>query len=101
MLAFGFMNHEKAVLVDNLKDQMEVIDKYAITYNNYLESCRLYGIVLFILGGLIISITLILPSFMCYSCLYKDCIFENATSSDNKPSFESVYKLLFFFYRSF
>lgn len=73
LLVFGFLSTEKEVIVDKFEDQTEIIDKYAIQYNHYIESCRALGLFLFIIGGIIVSISLILPSFLCYrECLFKE-----------------------------
>lgn len=73
LLVFGFLSTEKEVIVDKFEDQTEIIDKYAIQYNHYIESCRALGLFLFIIGGIIVSISLILPSFLCYrECLIKE-----------------------------
>ncbi|CAF0867367.1 unnamed protein product [Brachionus calyciflorus] len=72
LLAYGHMSKEKIIIVENLENQMKIIDKNAIKYNYFLESCKIYGLLLFVFGGLIVCISLVMPSFICYKeCLYK------------------------------
>lgn len=90
LLVFGFFSTEKQVIVDKFDDHTQIIDKYAIQYNEYIESCRAFGLFLFIIGGIIVSISLILPSFLCYrQCLYKEDDFDdisfNLSSSSYNP----------------
>ncbi|RNA41939.1 neurensin-1 [Brachionus plicatilis] len=98
LLAFGFLSQQKKVIVDKFEDKTEIIDKYAIEYNQYIESCRAFGLFLFIIGGIVVSISLILPSFVCYrQCLQpQDDCGQTQFTSFSSSNFNSEKKRIEF-----
>ena len=76
MLIFGFFNKEKTVYIGSI-DQVQIVDKSALKFNQLIENCKVFGLLLFTLAGVILSLSLILPSFICYKqCIYKDDLFD-------------------------
>lgn len=79
LLIYGFMNHEKvAVVIDAEENMNEYVNLSATDYNYYLEWCRLIGLILFTFGGILLALSLILPSFLCY----EQCIFKTDLSDE-------------------
>jgi len=76
MLIYGFYNKEKTVYIGSI-DQVQIVDKSALKFNDLIENCKVFGLLLFTLAGIIVSLSLILPSFICYKqCIYKDDLFD-------------------------
>lgn len=47
---------------------MEVIDRMAVTFNYVLDVCKLLGLIMFCVGGIVITIGLLLPSCLGNRC---------------------------------
>lgn len=70
-LSFSYLYPRKKIIVDH-KEEMEIIDRYAIDFNIKLDWGKIIGLGLFCTGGSILSITLLLPSLIGSSCLKDD-----------------------------
>ena len=73
MLLYGYVSSERAVIVGQLENRVDIVDKYAEKFNESLEACKVFGLVAFLAGGLVLACSLLLPSFFCYrQCIYRD-----------------------------
>lgn len=87
MLVFGYANKESKVIIGSINN-MEIVDKSALEFNNLLETCKVVGLIVFTIGGFVMGISLILPSFIFYKqCLYKDDIVD---ANDEPPITVSI-----------
>lgn len=66
-------------MVAALNPNAEIVDRFAERFNTYLEYCRVFGFLVFMIGGLILAAALFLPSFVCY----KQCIYKEELIPDN------------------
>ena len=58
-------------------NNIEIVDRNAANYNEYLQAFRIIGLLGFCGGGLILGCSFFLPSFFCYKqCIYKDDTFD-------------------------
>ncbi len=72
MLLYGYINKEKETIILKINNE-EVIDRYAEAFNNSLELCKVFGLLSFLFGGLILACSLFLPTFVCYKqCIYRE-----------------------------
>ena len=76
LLLVGYTFKQKSIIVASLNN-LDMIDKKAIEFNNNIENFKIIGLIIFTFGGFIIAGSLVAPSFICYrQCLFKDDIFE-------------------------
>lgn len=59
----GYLVPEREVFVAAM-DNMDVIDKDAVSYNSNLYVFKLVGLILFCIGGLTLTVALLFPSFL-------------------------------------
>ncbi|KAI0231329.1 Neurensin-1, partial [Lamellibrachia satsuma] len=64
----GYLVPQKPVFVGAIADNVEVIDRGAVSFNFNLDVCKLVGLVLFCVGGLTLTVALIFPSFLNHYC---------------------------------
>lgn len=58
-------------------NNIEIVDRNAATYNDYLQAFRIIGLLGFCGGGFILACSFLLPSFFCYrQCIYKEDMFD-------------------------
>ena len=78
-LILGYTIEERTVFVGSLNNNMEIVDRNADSYNDYLQALRIMGLLGFCGGGLVLACSFFLPSFFCYrQCIYKDDMFESS-----------------------
>lgn len=64
----GFLVPPHDVIVETRAENIDVIDRNAISFNANLEACRLFGLVLFCMGGITLTMALLFPSCFLRSC---------------------------------
>ena len=67
----GYMVPQRPIIVGSYEDynqNVEIIDRGAISFNFNLDVCKLVGLILFCIGGLTLTIALLFPSFLYQYC---------------------------------
>jgi hypothetical protein len=64
----GYLVPQRPIIVGSLADNIELIDKEAISFNFNLDVCKLVGLILFCIGGLTLTVALLFPSFLYQYC---------------------------------
>ena len=64
LLLIGFILPRKKIDVDSTNSQI-IVDRQAIAYNDHLDTSRLIGICLVVTGGILFTLSLLMPTF-CY-----------------------------------
>jgi len=64
----GYLVPQRPVFIGAIADNVEVIDRGAVSFNFNLDVCKLVGLVLFCVGGLTLTVALIFPSFLDHYC---------------------------------
>ena len=67
----GYMVHQRPIIVGSYEDRsqnIEIIDRGAISFNFNLDVCKLVGLILFCIGGLTLTVALLFPSFLYQYC---------------------------------
>lgn len=69
----GYFVHQKPI-IKKLEhgDNVAVIDRSAISYNAILDLCKLIGLILFCIGGVMLASALLLPSILVSRCSCED-----------------------------
>ncbi|CAF0889615.1 unnamed protein product [Rotaria sordida] len=68
LLLIGFILPRKKINVDeslSSNSQIMIVDRQALAYNANLETCRLAGICFVVVGGILFTLSLLMPTF-CY-----------------------------------
>jgi len=64
----GYLVPAKAVFVQSMANNIEIVDKEAISFNFNLDVCKLVGLILFCIGGLTLTVALLFPSLLYQYC---------------------------------
>ena len=67
----GYMVPQRPIIVGSYEDSsqnVEIIDRGAISFNFNLDVCKLVGLILFCIGGLTLTVALLFPSFLYQYC---------------------------------
>ena len=64
----GYLVPQKPIVVGSIADNIEIIDREAISFNFNLDVCKLVGLILFCIGGLTLTVALLFPSFLYQYC---------------------------------
>ena len=95
MLLFGYSIEEKSIFVGSINN-IEIVDKDAIRFNEYLEAFKIIGLFAFTIGGIIVAVSLVMPSFVFYKqCIYKDDIYDSNCESPIMVIFIELSILIF------
>lgn len=68
-LLVGHLTHPRETVVARV-DNLEILDRSAIMFNSRLQLCRLAGITIFCIGGIILMLTLLISSYQQESTYY-------------------------------
>jgi len=60
----GYLVPMRPIIVGSISENIEIVDREAISYNFNLDVCKLVGLLLFCVGGLTLTIALLFPSFL-------------------------------------
>jgi len=60
----GYLVPMRPIIVGSLSENIEIVDREAISYNFNLDVCKLVGLLLFCVGGLTLTVALLFPSFL-------------------------------------
>jgi len=60
----GYLVPMRPIVVGSLSENIEIVDREAISYNFNLDVCKLVGLLLFCVGGLTLTVALLFPSFL-------------------------------------
>jgi hypothetical protein len=82
LLTYGFLNKEKPPIVGSLTSNVNIVDTFAVSFNDSLQTAKVVGFLVFMLGGGILAAALLLPSFLCY----KQCIYHEDALFDEDPN---------------
>ncbi len=73
LLTYGYVNKERAIIIGSVADHADIVDTYAVKFNDSLGTCRVLGFLVFMAGGCLLAVALLLPSFLCYKqCIYRE-----------------------------
>lgn len=64
----GYLVPQRPIVVGSYTDNIEIIDRGAISFNFNLDVCKLVGLILFCIGGLTLTVALLFPSFLYQYC---------------------------------
>lgn len=64
----GYLVPAKTVFVESMANNIEIVDKEAISFNFNLDVCKLVGLILFCIGGLTLTVALLFPSLLYQYC---------------------------------
>ena len=64
----GYLVPQKPLVVGSIGNNIELINRQALSYNFNLDVCKLVGLVLFCVGGLTLTVALLFPSFLYNYC---------------------------------
>jgi len=76
LLVIGFILPRKKINVDSdvstINSQILIIDRKALSYNTNLDSSHLFGICLVVTGGVLFTLSLLIPTFCHMWCANED-----------------------------
>ena len=64
----GYLVPQRPIVVGSIADNIEIVDREAISFNFNLDICKLVGLILFCIGGLTLTVALLFPSFLHQYC---------------------------------
>lgn len=67
IILVGYLVPRHQVVIGQ-NDDLEVIDRSALRFNYNLDACKLVGLIVFCVGGTIVAIALLFPSFLYSYC---------------------------------
>ncbi len=88
----GYLVPQRPIIVGSIADNIEIIDREAISFNFNLDVCKLVGLILFCIGGLTLTVALLFPSFLHQYCEEdrRDSSFKvSASPTDEKQPLRS------------
>ncbi len=88
----GYLVPQRPLIVGSIGDNIEIVDREAISFNFNLDVCKLVGLILFCVGGLTLTVALLFPSFLHQYCDddRRDSSFKvSASPSDEKQPLRS------------
>lgn len=60
----GYLVPQKTVIVAETEDNYDILDNQAINFNMNLDVCKLVGLILFCIGGLTLTVALLVPTIV-------------------------------------
>lgn len=67
VILVGYLVPRHAVVI-GYQDDLEVIDRSALRFNYNLDACKLIGLIVFCVGGTVVAVALLFPSFLYQYC---------------------------------
>lgn len=74
----GYLVPAKTVFVESMANNIEIVDKEAISFNFNLDVCKLVGLILFCIGGLTLTVALLFPSLLYQYCDGSSLVMQDA-----------------------
>ncbi|GAB6028906.1 Neurensin-1 [Chamberlinius hualienensis] len=72
VILVGYLLPRRLVVLDGFSsdsnDEWRVVDKAALRYNAKLDTCKLTGLIVFCIGGAVVAVALLIPSFFYNYC---------------------------------
>ena len=92
----GYFVPQRQIIIGKAGSNMEIIDKQAMTFNYVLDVCKLLGLIMFCIGGIVITIGLLLPSCLGNQCEADEFGHTNSIkisiATDEKPPLSPIDK---------
>lgn len=81
----GYLVPQRPVIIGSIADNIEIIDREAMSFNFNLDVCKLVGVILFCFGGLTLTVALMFPSVLYNYCdeEHRDPAFKVKVGSKN------------------
>jgi hypothetical protein len=84
LLLIGFILPRKKINVDStINSQIIIIDRKALSYNTNLDRSHLVGICLVVIGGILFTLSLLIPTFCHMWCASEDLRFIESKIKEN------------------
>jgi uncharacterized membrane protein len=93
LLLIGFILPHKKIDVDSNQSQVMIVDRQALNYNEHLDTSHLIGICLVVIGGILFTFSLLMPTFCHMWCATGD---SNDETDPLKVYFQLKFNLFYF-----